>query len=168
MNFLQKRRLQQQLRQDPYYRFQSLEEVAIGITVGVSIDVNRATIDDWLRLPGLSIHQARSLVALTEQGVQFLTIDDIAAALGLSAQRLQPLVPILNFSYYTPALTPQPININQATVQALAGLPIASELAQRLIAERQKGVYRDFADLQRRLNLSGTIVMDLLPWLRFA
>ncbi|NJN71358.1 MAG: ComEA family DNA-binding protein [Limnothrix sp. RL_2_0] len=168
MNFLQKRKLQQQLRQDPYYRFQSLEEVAIGVTVGISIDVNRATIDDWLRLPGLSIHQARSLVALTEQGVQFLTIEDVAAALGLSAQRLQPLVPILNFSYYTPALTPQPININTATPQALAELAIAPELAQRLIAERQNGIYCDFADLQRRLNLSSTIVMDLLPWLRFS
>lgn len=168
MNFLQKRRLQQQLRQDPYYRFQSLEEVAIGVAVGVSIDVNRATIDDWLRLPGLSIHQARSLVALTAQGVQFLTIEDIAAALGLSAQRLQPLVPILNFSYYTPALTPQSININTATNQELAKSPITPELAQRLITERQNGVYRDFADLQRRLNLPGTIVMDLLQWLRFS
>jgi len=168
MNFLRKRRLQQQLRQDPYYRFQSLEEVAIAVTVGVSIDVNRATIDDWLRLPGLSIHQARSLVALTAQGVQFLAIEDIAAALGLSAQRLQPLVPILNFSYYTPALTQQSININRATSQELAELAIAPALAQRLIAERQNGDYRDFADLQRRLNLSGTIVMDLLQWLRFS
>ncbi|NJN21119.1 MAG: helix-hairpin-helix domain-containing protein [Leptolyngbya sp. RL_3_1] len=36
--------------------------------LGVRIDVNRATVDDWLRLPGLSIHQAHRLVHRVEQG----------------------------------------------------------------------------------------------------
>ncbi|MGB2924658.1 MAG: ComEA family DNA-binding protein [Limnothrix sp.] len=167
MNFFRKKRLQRQLRQDPYYRFRSLEEVNWAIALGLSIDVNRATIDDWLRLPGLSIHQARALVTLTDQGVQFLAIEDVAAALGLPPQRLQAIAPILNFSYYTPELAPHQANINTATQQELIQLPMAADLATRIIRERKNGPYKDFADLQQRLTLPNTVVMELLQRLRF-
>lgn len=80
MNFLRKKQLQQRLRQDPYYRLRSFEEVALAAAIGIKIDVNQATVDDWLRLPGISIHQGRSLVQLTSQGVQFYSLDDVAAA----------------------------------------------------------------------------------------
>lgn len=73
--------LRAQILADPYYRFQSLAEVALAAELGISIDVNQASVDDWLRLPGLSIHQARQLVQLTQNGVQFYAIEDIAAAL---------------------------------------------------------------------------------------
>lgn len=85
---------------DPYYRFRSLKEVAIAAELGVKIDVNQASIDDWLRLPGFSIHQARSLVDLVGMGVQLLCIEDVAAAISLPVWRLQPLEPILHFEYY--------------------------------------------------------------------
>ena len=49
------------LQNDPYYRLQSAEEIAIAAELGIRIDVNQASVDDWLRLPGISIHQARSL-----------------------------------------------------------------------------------------------------------
>ena len=54
--------IRNKIANDPYYRFQSLQEIAIAAELGIKIDVNQATVDDWLRLPGLSIHQARSLV----------------------------------------------------------------------------------------------------------
>ena len=53
---------------DPYYRFQSVGEIQVAAAIGIAIDVNTATIDDWLRLPGISIHQARSLSTLIESG----------------------------------------------------------------------------------------------------
>ena len=68
--------------------------------LGVRIDVNRAAVDDWLRLPGLSIHQARNLVELSRVGVRFYCIEDMAAALSISVHRLKYLEVILNFSYY--------------------------------------------------------------------
>jgi len=57
-------KLRSKLLNDPYYRFQSIEEIAIAVSLGIRIDVNQANVDDWLRLPGLSIHHARSLVKL--------------------------------------------------------------------------------------------------------
>jgi len=83
-------KLRTKLLNDPYYRLQSGEEIQIAAKLGIRIDANQATVDDWLRLPGLSIHQARSLVELSRSGVKFYCIEDIAAALAIPAPRLEP------------------------------------------------------------------------------
>jgi DNA uptake protein ComE-like DNA-binding protein len=165
-------KLRSKLLNDPYYRFQSIEEIAIAVSLGIRIDVNQATVDDWLRLPGLSIHQARSLVELSRTGVKFYCIEDIAAALSISIQRLKPLEAILNFSYYDDESVDNityTINPNTATVESLAKIPfIDSSIAQAVIDNRQSaGPYRNLVDFQRRLNLSGDILAQLMYYLRF-
>lgn len=159
------------LQSDPYYRLQSAEEIAIAAELGIKIDVNLATVDDWLRLPGISIHQARSLVELAQIGVQFCCIEDIAAALGVSVQRIKPLQPILSFCYYDPEsdLTPQPLNPNTASLEQLTQIPAVDLfLARTIVQNRQEGgAYRNLADLQRRLSLSPQLLTDLMYYLRF-
>ena len=97
---LKLQKLRVKLLSDPYYRLQSAEELQMAAELGMGIDANQATVDDWLRLPGLSIHQGRSLVELSRAGVVFYCVEDVAAALGLPVQRLEPLKPMLNFNYY--------------------------------------------------------------------
>ncbi len=94
------------LKQNSRVRLRSDEEVMIAADLGVRIDVNRASVDDWLRLPGLSIHQARMLVTLTEQGQFFWGLEDIAVALKVPEATLQPIAPVLQFCYYDAELTP--------------------------------------------------------------
>ncbi len=156
---------------DPYYRLRSLAEVNLAATLGVRIDVNKATVDDWLRLPGLSIHQARLLVQLTQAGVQFHCLEDIAAALKLPVQRLQPLEPILQFCYYDPdsLYAVRQINPNTALVEALMEVPVidptfAKAIVQNRVAE---GPYRDLADLQSRLYVPGSVIAELIHYLYF-
>ncbi|WP_017316239.1 helix-hairpin-helix domain-containing protein [Mastigocladopsis repens] len=165
-------KLRSKLLNDPYYRLQSAEEIAIAAQLGICIDANQATVDDWLRLPGLSIHQARSLVELSRAGIKFYCIDDIAAALSLPVQRLEPLKPILNFSYYDDeslALKSHTVNPNTATVEILATVPFMDlSLAQAVVQERlSAGLYRNLADFQRRLNLSSDVIAQLMYYLRF-
>jgi DNA uptake protein ComE-like DNA-binding protein len=154
---------------DPYRRFSSVEEVQRAAARGAQIDVNRATVDDWLRLPGLSIHQARSLVSLSQSGVQFHCLEDVAAALSLPLHRLKPLEPILLFCYYdTDGLdTIQRLNLNQASMEMLARLPgIDPFLARRIVHNRQfYGAYRNLADLQRRLALPADQMATLMHYL---
>lgn len=155
---------------DPYYRFQSLAEVALAAELGVGIDVNQASVDDWLRLPGLSIHQARQLVQLTQNGVQFYCIEDVAAALSLPVQRMQPLAAIMQFCYYDReggALAPA-LNLNAASMEQLLTIPgITPQVARNIIRDRiTHGPFQNFADLQRRLNFSGEMAQALLPYLR--
>jgi DNA uptake protein ComE-like DNA-binding protein len=159
--------LRLRLQQDPYYRFQSFEEVQLAVQLGIRIDVNQATADDWLRLPGLSIHQARSLAQLTGSGVALTGLADLAAALGLSEQRLQPLAPILQFCYYDPesAIQPITIHVNQASLEHLTRVPaIDLYLARRIVQQRP---FRNLVDLQQRLQLSPPLTTALLHHLRF-
>ncbi|WP_416670140.1 helix-hairpin-helix domain-containing protein [Egbenema bharatensis] len=160
------------LLNDPYYRFQSIDEVRLAGELGVYIDVNQAGVDDWLRLPGVSIHQARSLVALTQSGVQFHCIEDLAAALSLPVQRLQPLTPILRFCYYdadSPS-TIQPIDPNAASIEQLTQIPAVDlYLARAIVHDRQRhGAYRHLAELQQRLGLSGQLTAEIMHYLKFS
>jgi DNA uptake protein ComE-like DNA-binding protein len=156
---------------DPYYRLQSAAEVRLAAELGMQIDVNRACVDDWLRLPGLSIHQARSLVSLSQSGVQFHALEDIAAALSLPVHRLAPLLPVLQFCYYdaNSLNEVQPLNPNTATLEMLTQIPAVDLfLARAIVQNRQThGAYRSMADLQRRLALPGQLTADLMHYLRF-
>ncbi|MGH1395167.1 MAG: helix-hairpin-helix domain-containing protein [Trichormus sp.] len=165
-------RLRAKLLNDPYYRLQSGEEIQIAAQLGIRIDANQATVDDWLRLPGLSIHQARSLVELSRSGVKFYCIEDVAAALGMPAPRLEPLKVLLNFSYYDHESLLNPtdmVNPNTASVEQLAQIPFMDmSLAQAIVENRlSSGYYRNLADFQHRLQLSGEAIAQLMYFLRF-
>lgn len=155
---------------DPYYRFRSIAEVQRAANLGIRIDVNQATVDDWLRLPGVSIHQARLLVDLVRSGVSLYGLEDIAAALNLPVQRLRPLEPILQFCYYDTAsqIAPQPLNPNLATIEQLTQIPAVDlDLARAIVHNRQQGNYRNLVDLQQRLALPGQVTAALLHYFKF-
>ncbi|BFM39735.1 ComEA family DNA-binding protein [Synechocystis sp. LKSZ1] len=168
---LSRQALKRRLTSDPLYRFQSLAEVALAAELGVRIEANQATVDDWLRLPGLSIHQARNLVALVDAGMQFLCLEDVAAALSLPLPRLRPLAPILAFTYHDPdsSLAPALCNVNVATLEQLRAIPFIDQtLAELMISNRQQyGQFRHLADLQQRLGLETTLTSQLMYYLRF-
>lgn len=157
------------LLNDPYYRLQSAAEIATAAALGIQIDVNQASVDDWLRLPGLSIHQARLLVELCRSGVQFYCLEDIAAAIGLPLQRLKPLEPVLKFCYYEEITTKALVNPNTATAESLVQIPaIELSLAKAVVQNRiAAGPYRDLVDFQRRLELPGHLITALMHYLRF-
>lgn len=163
--------LRNKIKNNPYYRFQSLEEIAIAAQLKITIDVNRATVDDWLRLPGVSIRQAQTLTSLAASGVEFLAIEDIAAALNLPPQRLQPFTPILSFTFADPESTLAPclVNVNTATVEELSTVPfLEPTLAEKVVENRiNGGLYRDLADFQQRLGLKGQLTSQLMHHLRF-
>jgi DNA uptake protein ComE-like DNA-binding protein len=169
---LKLQKLRAKLLNDPYYRLQSGEEIQIAAKLGIRIDANQATVDDWLRLPSLSIHQARSLVELSRSGVKFYCIEDIAAALSMPVQRLEPLNPLLIFSYYDHESLDKPallVNPNIATIEQLTKIPfIDLSLAEAVIQNRLlAGCYLNLADFQRRLELSGEAIAHLMYYLRF-
>jgi DNA uptake protein ComE-like DNA-binding protein len=162
--------LRSRILNDPYYRFQSLEEIQIAAQLGIQIDANQARVDDWLRLPGVSIHQARTLVELTQSGIHFHSLEDIAAVLNQSVQRLKPWELVLRFCYYEAdsVLTIQPIDANLASVDALSRIPgVDIDLARAIVQNRSLGPYRSLPHLQRRLNLSKDLTEKLLHYLKF-
>jgi DNA uptake protein ComE-like DNA-binding protein len=166
-NFTLKRRL----KTDPFYRFKSLDEVRVAGELGVRIDVNLAGVDDWLRLPGISIHQARYLVNLGKLGVKFLCIEDIASALNIPVERVKSWEYILSFCYYDAIsmLSPVKVNFNFATLSELTTIPIIdSNLAERIVKNRlDNGNFTNLIDLKNRLNLTSDFISDLMPYCYF-
>jgi DNA uptake protein ComE-like DNA-binding protein len=166
MSFLDRHR---QIIQDPHYRFKSLAELATAAGLGVQIDANLATVDDWLRLPGISIHQAKSLVTLQNAGVDFYAIEDVAAALGMPVQRIQSWSLVLSFQYRHPDLQILQFDVNQATAAELQQLTdISPTLAQTIVNNRlEQGRYQDLVNFQQRLGLSGALLANLMHHLKF-
>ncbi len=169
VRLLLKMSLRSRILEDPYYRFQSAFDIAVAADLGVQIDVNQAGVDDWLRLPGISIHQARQLVALSQAGVAFYSISDLAAALNLPMSRLQWLAPVLSFQYYDRELALPSVKINQAPVAELIQIPqISPELAAEIVDLRERdGKFTDLVNFQQRLGLSGESIGELMHYLQF-
>lgn len=160
--------LARRLSQDPTYRLQSYGEVALAAELGFTIDVNRATVDDWLRLPGFSIRQAQRLERLRRGGIQFYCLEDIAAALEIGTALLQPLLPVLAFRHYDLDQAGLPrINLNLANIDQLNYLPeMTPQLAQTIVQERdRRGAYHDLADLQGRLGLPPELIQAWVYYL---
>jgi DNA uptake protein ComE-like DNA-binding protein len=162
----------QKIARNAFCRLESAVEIAVAAEMGIAIDVNRASADDWLRLPGISIRQATLLAQLSAGGVIFHSLDDVAAALGVPPSQLEPIAPVLRFYFYdaeAPSFL-QPIDANWATVEQLERLPgIDRALAECIVSDRQRrGNFRSLVDLQRRLHLSGELVGELMHYLRFA
>ena len=142
------------IEQDPYYRFQSPAEIEVAGEIGVKIDVNLASVDDWLRIPGISITQAHNLVEMTNSGIHFLCLEDLAAALSVSVLRIQYWQPILYFAYYAPESwhAPTKIKLNDASVSQLITIPnLDSTMAEKIICDRQaNGNYRNLVWIYRK------------------
>jgi DNA uptake protein ComE-like DNA-binding protein len=160
--------LKYKLKNDPFYRFKSLEEVKMAGELGVKIDVNLAGVDDWLRLPGISIHQAKYLVDLVKMGVKFLCIEDLASALNIPLERLKPFESVLFFCYYDSMslLSPLKINLNYANISELITIPIIDHnLAQIILQNRvENGNYHNLIDLKNRLSLTADFISSLIPY----
>lgn len=162
--------LYRRLQREPYYRFRSVDEIQLAASWGIAIDVNTASVDEWLRLPGLSIHQARLLNMLTTNQTFLYCIEDIAAALNVPAQQISQWQPILKFCYYDPDsdLKPVPINVNTATLDELTNIPVLDPfLAKSIVYARRVKPYQNLADLQQRLRLGSHITAELLHYLSF-
>ncbi|MGF1570169.1 MAG: helix-hairpin-helix domain-containing protein [Nodosilinea sp.] len=158
------------LAQEPHCRFTSYTEVNLAAELGFAIDVNQAAVDDWLRLPGISIRQAQGLERLRQNGVQLHCLEDLAAALGVSVNQLQPLKNVLSFRHYDPdsALVPLALNPNQATVEQLCQVPgLTPQIAQAIVSDRHRqGRFQTMADLQNRLGFSAAAMQRLVYYLR--
>jgi DNA uptake protein ComE-like DNA-binding protein len=169
VQFFFKMSLRSRILEDPYYRFKSAFEIAVAADLGIKIDVNQANIDDWLRLPGISIHQARQLVALSQAGVPFYSISDLVAALNIPIARLQWLAPVLSFQYYDPVAALPSVSVNRSTVAELVQIPqISTELAAEIVNQREQGGnFTNLVNFQQRLGLSGELIGELMHYFQF-
>ncbi len=165
--------LELKLRQDPQRRLQDPSEVRHAAALGWRLDVNRASPDDWLRLPGITPTQVDLLVRLQRGGVQLSGIDDLERLLELPRSQVLAWEPLLLFRWYGDgaphSANPRAVDLNHATAAALEQeLPQLDAVRRaRLLRERQRTPFRDLADLQQRLQWPPALVEELIGKVRF-
>jgi len=151
--------LKAKISNDPYYRFRSLDEIAMAAQLGIKINVSQAGVDDWLRLP------------LSGMGVELLCLEDLAAALSVPVARLKAWEPILEFAYYSREshLAPPKINPNTASIEQLTTLPLISDnLAAAIIKNREEqGLFKNIVDFKGRLSLDAQEISQLMHFFQF-
>ena len=165
--------LELKLRQDPQRRLQDPSEAQRAAALGWRLDVNRASADDWLRLPGITATQVDLLVRLQRGGVQLSGIDDLERLLELPRRQVLAWEPLLLFRWYGDgaphSASPRAVDLNHATAAALEQeLPQLDAVRRtRLLRERQRTPFRDLADLQQRLQWPPALVEELIGKVRF-
>ena len=153
--------LELKLRQQPGRRLHNADEVRHAADLGWRLDVNRATAQDWLRLPGISADQVDLLMRLQAGGVQLSGPEDLERLLGLPGEHVRSWLPLLEFRWYgepPPAPPAALLDLNQASLPQLAELGLSSERSRRLLRERARQPFQDLADLQQRLQLPAALI----------
>jgi len=134
------------------------------------IDVNRASRDQWLQLPGCSQDTADLLVRLQLGGVQFACADDLFRLLELPSDLVRLWTPHLVFHWHGNApLQPQaaPLDLNNASAEQLALLGWPEQRLANLLRERRRASFQNLADLQERLCLPASSVEALIGRVSF-
>ncbi len=136
-----------------------------------TLDVNRATPEQWQKLPGCSEHMVDVLMRLQRGGVQFSQLDDLALLLNLPADLIGLWTPHLVFRWHgdTPVLPEQPpLDLNAAAPTLLEQtLNWPKPRLQRLIEERRRKPFEHLADLQERVCLPPDAVEQLIGRVSF-
>ena len=134
------------------------------------MDVNRASCDQWLQLPGCSQDTADLLVRLQRGGVQFASADDLFRLLELPSDLVRLWTPHLLFQWHGDA-PPQPqaapLDLNNASADQLALLGWPEQRLANLMRERRRAGFKDLADLQERLCLPASSVEALIGRVSF-
>lgn len=132
----------------------------------LSIDVNRATAEQWRQLPGCSEVMIDQLLRLQQGGVQFSQLEDLAQLLDLSETLCDLWRPHLIFRWHgdAPAQPEQSLlDLNAASPRLLASsLAWPDDRLEQLIAERRRKPFQHLADLQERLCLPPDVVEALI------
>lgn len=160
------------LSQNPALRLRTAAEVQQAASLGWRLDVNRASAEDWLRLPDCHPSQVDLLLRLQAGGVQLSGPEDLQNLLHLSEAQIRCWQPLLEFRWYgdgaSGASRIAPMDLNRATPQQLQSLPgLTPERGQRLVRERQRRPFADLADLQERLLLPAAVVEGLIGRVAF-
>ena len=136
-----------------------------------SLDVNRATPEQWEKLPGCSEAMVDVLMRLQRGGVQFSQLDDLALLLNLPTDLVKLWTPHLVFRWHgdAPVLPEQPLlDVNAAAPTLLEQtLNWPKPRLQRLIQERRLKPFEHLADLQERVCLHPDAVEQLIGRVSF-
>ncbi len=160
------------------------------------IDLNRADRAELLQLPGVGEHMAQRIVEYRQRHGLFHDVNELTGVQGIGPTTLETLRPWLrvnsdaenqralaSIAGSSAVRSPKesgsrgsqkeanltaPININQASAEELQRLPgVGPKMSQRIIEERQKGLFKSLPDLKRVQGIGPKTLQRLAPHVCF-
>ncbi|HEY8542081.1 MAG TPA: helix-hairpin-helix domain-containing protein [Pseudothermotoga sp.] len=124
------------------------EEVARK-TIEFPIDINVASYEELLEIPGIGPAKARAIIQFREQNGPFKTIEDLVKVSGIGKSTAQRISNYVKLESFPVSLNIRKINVNTATLEELLELPGIGEVkASEIIKIReQKGPFKKPEDL---------------------
>jgi competence ComEA-like helix-hairpin-helix protein len=118
----------------------------------ISLDINRASVEDWQKIPGIGEKRARQMVNFRESLGGFLSIEQVSEMYGLPDSIFQKIRPMLTLS----GGGVRQLNLNAATFDDLEGHPyISGKQAKLIVAYReQHGAFASVDDLAKIATLT--------------
>lgn len=109
------------------------------------LDINRATLEAWMELPGIGEFRARQIINFREKLGGFLSIGQVGEIRMLPDSTFQQIKPFLALDY----TDPRKINLNTASIADLDAHPYCSKKqAEHIVRYReQHGAYASVEDL---------------------
>lgn len=158
------------LLHNPQQRLTSEQQMLTARELGMSIDINRCSVDDLLRLPGVTLLEARRIVEIRRSGGPYFSADELQERTDVSWEKIRRLQSMLQFRYYEQKSSLLILlDINSATATQISELEgIEPSLASRIVQERDLGGdFSNISDLRDRLNLPARIIARLMNRINF-
>ena len=112
----------------------------------VSIDINRATAEEWQQLKGIGPGYSKRIVNFREKLGGFASVGQVGETYGLPDSTFQQILPNLQLS---PVF--RKINVNEATLEELKGHPLISNFQATVLLNYrlQHGAFSDLNSLKK-------------------
>ncbi|MGJ8454123.1 ComEA family DNA-binding protein [Pseudothermotoga sp. U03pept] len=132
-----------------YGKTEESQHVVARKTVEFPIDVNSASYEDLLEIPGIGPAKAKAVIQFREQNGPFATVDDLTKVSGIGRVTVQRIAPYVKVEGAVITERTKKINVNKATVEELMQLPGIGEVkASEIIKFRQqRGIFSKPDDL---------------------
>jgi DNA uptake protein ComE-like DNA-binding protein len=131
---------------------------------GEKIDINTCSKHDLVYVLGLPIVYANDIDAVRQEGHIFTHIEELSEIAGLPEPYQRTLAPLVMFTYdLHREIDTSWRRLNHYSAQELIGEGIRSDIAQRIVEEREKnGLYRSAIEVRNRAGVPLKAYQNLL------
>ena len=127
------------------------------------IDINSCSHDELVHKLGLPIVYANDLKSLAQEGYIFTHLEELSEVAGIPESYLKQIEPLIAFHYNIHKESDVSWRrLNSFSVDELVACNLEETTAEKIVSERNKGIYKSLIDVRKRTGIPLNIYKHLL------